>query len=624
MIPREVIDKIFETCRIEEIIGDFVALKKRGVNLLGLCPFHNEKTPSFTVSPTKGIYKCFGCGKGGNSINFVMDHEHYNYPEALRYIAEKYNIEIPEKAITSKDIERSNEKTNLFAISKFANSYYQKTLWETTEGEKIGLSYLKQRGYSDETILQFELGYSLKKKNAFSHHAIISKFEEKNLKKSGLSLNSNDLLRDRFRERIIFPIHNFTGRVLGFGARTLNNQEKAKYLNSPESPIYYKSKVLYGIFFAKKDISKKDNCFIVEGYTDVISLYQKDVKNVVSSSGTSLTKEQIKIISRFTKNITILFDGDNAGIKASFRSINMILKEGLNVKLVLFPEGEDPDSYSKKLSKNDFISFLESEAQDFITFKTTILNNEKQTDPTKRAEIIKDIVTSISVIPNYLIRMEYAKTCSKILDIKEEYLVRELNQERKKIISSNVEVESTLIKNVDSKNSPSELQKLELELLRIIFNYGNNLLGFEGGDISVASFIIKELNLDNISLITPLYNDAFNCIKKQLLENNRFNPDFFINNENFEFNTLAANMLGEKHNISVNWEKKHNIFTRNELDKIKKTTQKAILLLKLFYVSQRIKKIQLLLKNETAKNPDLKMLTSLMKIKKEIHNKLSS
>ena len=419
MIPKETIDKIFENARIEEVVSGFVQLKKRGANFIGYCPFHDEKTPSFTVSASKGIYKCFGCGKGGNSVSFVMEHEHYSYPEALKYLAEKYNIEVKEKEMTPEQSIRANDRDSLYVISSFANKFFQQQLWETEEGKAIGLSYYKERGFSEETIKKFHLGYSPKQKDALSKEALKSSFQKKYLEDSGLSIIKNESAMDRFRERMIFPIHSFSGRVLGFGGRTLQKDNKAKYVNSPESLIYLKSKILYGIYFAKQHISKQNNCYIVEGYTDVISLHQAKVENVVSSSGTSLTSEQIKLINRFTKNITILFDGDAAGLKASFRSIDMILAEGMNVKVVVFPNGEDPDSFAQKCSQEALINYLEENQKDFITFKTNILSKDTNEDPAKRVEMIKDIASSIAQIPDDIGRSEYIKECSRMLRVKD-------------------------------------------------------------------------------------------------------------------------------------------------------------------------------------------------------------
>ncbi|MEE2931654.1 MAG: DNA primase [Bacteroidota bacterium] len=622
MIPKDIIDKIFESSNVEEVISDFVQLKKRGVNMIGLCPFHNEKTPSFTVSPSKGIYKCFGCGKGGNSVNFIMEHEHYSYPEALKYLAKKYNIEFEEENITPEQIEKSNDKNNLFILSDFANHYYQSNLWDNNEGKTYALTYLKERGYSESVIKLFGLGYALKQKDSLTKHSLSSSFEEKYLIESGLSINFKNNMLDRFKERIMFPIHSFTGRILGFGGRTLNKNEKAKYLNSPESLIYHKSKILYGIYFAKQEIAKKNNCFLVEGYTDVISLYQKGIKNVVSSSGTALSKNQIKLIQRFTKNITLLFDADPAGIKASFRSINLILGEGMNVKLILFPDQEDPDSYAKKLSSAEIASFLQKSSQDFITYKTQILTDSIQNDPVKRVSAIKDVVKSISVIPDYLVRMEYAKICSKILDVKEEYLLNQLNQERRILVTKNTSNKDFKTSKEESPKQISKLEKLELELLRIIFNYGTNSISFEEQEFNVVDFIIHELNIDKIEISNPLYKNIFNDVKKQLSNNGKFHADFFINHTNPKYSQLAADLVSIKHNISINWQKKHNIFTSSESDKIKKTCEKTILKLKLLYVNKKIKAIQGLLKNKS-QDLDLNMLSSLIELKKAINDKLN-
>ena len=479
MIPKNTIDEIFETVKIEEVISDFITLKKRGVNLLGLCPFHNEKTPSFTVSPTKGIYKCFGCGEGGNSVSFLMDKEHYSYPEALRYLARKYNIEIVEQAMTEEQAERASEKDSLYIISKFAKDFFTNELLESEEGKTIGLNYFKERGYSEEIIKKFELGYSPKSKDALSKKSIKNQYSKESLLKSGLSIEiDKKALIDRFRERVIFPIHSFSGRILGFGGRALNSNAKAKYQNSPESLIYNKSKILYGIFFAKNAISKNDNCFIVEGYTDVISLHQKGVENVVSASGTALSIDQVKLISRFTNNISILFDGDSAGIKASFRSVDLILKEGMNVKVIPFPENEDPDSFAKQNTSEYLKTFLEKNAIDFITYKTKILNAESEEDPIKRVAIIKEIIRSIALIPDYLTRTEYCKVCSKLLDVKESVLLRDIDQERKRInLSENVQ----RIEKEKPQKAEKNLKrkKYEEEIIRILLNYGDKEINFD-------------------------------------------------------------------------------------------------------------------------------------------------
>ncbi|MEG2666565.1 MAG: DNA primase, partial [Bacteroidales bacterium] len=382
MIPIEVKQQILDSARIDEVVGDFVILKRRGANLLGLCPFHQEKTPSFIVSPAKGIFKCFGCGKGGDSVTFLMEHEQISYPEALKYLARKYNIEIVEEEKTEAQIQKLNDRESLLQVSEYASSYFSKNLWETEQGRAVGLSYFRERGFSDVIIQKFQLGYCLDSWDAFSKEALKESYPKRYLVSSGLSIEKEDRLYDRFRNRVIFPIHSLSGRIIGFGGRVLTvDKTKAKYVNSPESEIYNKSQVLYGIFLAKRDIINKDLAYLVEGYTDVISLHQAGVTNVVASSGTSLTQDQIKLISRFTKNITILYDGDAAGIKASFRGIDMLLSQGLNVRVVLFPDGHDPDSFAKSHTSEQIEKYLQLHAVDFIRFKTGLLLEEVGEDP---------------------------------------------------------------------------------------------------------------------------------------------------------------------------------------------------------------------------------------------------
>jgi len=428
LIPKETIEKIFDAVRIEEVVGDFVTLKKRGVNLLGLCPFHNEKTPSFTVSPSKGIFKCFGCGESGSAVNFLMKHEHFTYPEALRYLANKYGIEVAEEKETPQQKEAKSELESLFAVNSFAQKHFSKNLYETPKGRAIGLSYFNERGFTDKTVKDFQLGYSPETWDDVSKAAMSSGYKKEYLEKSGLSIVKPNQIFDRFRNRVIFPIHNLSGRVIGFGARILTNDKKQpKYLNSPESIIYNKSKVLYGIYFAKTDIVRQDLCYLVEGYTDVISLHQAGIKNVVASSGTSLTEGQIRLIQRYSENIVILYDGDPAGIKASFRGIDMILEQGMNVRIVLFPEGEDPDSYARSHTSGETTTFLKEHSDDFIHFKANLLLKETNNDPIKRANAIEDIAKSISLIPNQFNREEYIRQTWEILDIDQKSFTYRVN-----------------------------------------------------------------------------------------------------------------------------------------------------------------------------------------------------
>ena len=619
MIPKETIDEIFEAAKIEEVISDFVTLKKRGANLLGLCPFHNEKTPSFTVSPSKGIYKCFGCGEGGNSVSFLMDKEHYSYPEALKYLARKYNIEIVEQAMTEEQAERASEKDSLYIISKFAKDFFINELWESEEGKTIGLNYFKERGYSEEIIKKFELGYSPKSKDALSKKSIKKQYSKESLLKSGLSIEiDKKALIDRFRERVIFPIHSFSGRILGFGGRALNPNAKAKYQNSPESLIYNKSKILYGIFFAKNAISKNDNCFIVEGYTDVISLHQKGVENVVSASGTALSIDQIKLISRFTNNISILFDGDSAGVKASFRSVDLILKEGMNVKVIPFPENEDPDSFAKQNTSEDLKTFLEKNAIDFITYKTKILNAESEEDPIKRVAIIKEIIRSIALIPDYLTRTEYCKVCSKLLDVKESVLLRDIDQERKRInLSENVQ----RIEKEKPQKAEKNLKrkKYEEEIIRILLNYGDKEINFDNDTVLVYDFIINELEADNITINNEPHNKIYSEIKR-LSSLNKFNQSYFTSHRENAINKLSIDLLSNKHIISENWASRHKIYTSVESENLKKTAEKSILMLKAQHVEEEIAMIQAKIKSNSAKHEDITLLNNLIKIKNKISN----
>ncbi|NNC70077.1 MAG: DNA primase, partial [Flavobacteriaceae bacterium] len=433
MITKNTIDKVFETARVEEVIGDFVQLKKAGSNFKGLSPFADEKTPSFMVSPVKQIWKDFSSGKGGNVISFLMEHEHYSYPEAIRFLAKKYNIEIEETEQTDEQKQQASERESLFLVSEYARDYFHDILLNNEKGKAIGISYFKERGFTDETIETFQLGYALDVWDAFTETALKKGYQLEFLEKTGLTIVREEKKFDRFKGRVLFPIHSMSGRVLGFGGRILSSEKKAaKYVNSPESEIYHKSKILYGIYHAKQAIAKEDNCYLVEGYTDVIQFHQSGIQNVVASSGTALTPEQIRLVSRLTQNITVLFDGDAAGIRASLRGIDLILEQGMNVKVVAFAEGEDPDSFAKSHSEGELRNFLTENAQDFIQFKVSLLMKEAQNDPVKKAGLIRDIVVSISKIPNNIQREVYVQECAKIMDISEKVLFSELAQLAKK------------------------------------------------------------------------------------------------------------------------------------------------------------------------------------------------
>ena len=629
MIPKHTIDQIFEAAIIEDVVGEFVVLKKRGVNLLGNCPFHNEKTPSFTVSPAKGIYKCFGCGKAGNSINFIMDHEHYTYPEALRYLANKYQIEIEELEETDEQKQAANEKESLFIVSNFAAGYFQKQLHETQEGKSIGLSYFVERGFREDIIKKFQLGYNPDSWEAFTGEALQQGYKLEFLEKSGLTIVKEEKHFDRFKGRVMFPIHNLSGRVLGFGGRILKTDPKAaKYVNSPESEIYHKSNVLYGIYFAKKDIIAKDNCYLVEGYTDVISLYQAGVENVVASSGTSLTEGQIRLISRFTNNITILYDGDAAGLKASFRGIDMILQEGLNVRVVLFPEGEDPDSFAKNNSSADLTKYITDQAQDFIRFKTSVLLKEVGTDPIKRAELIKDIVASISIIPDQIKRSVYIKECSSLLDIQENALINETNKLLRKKFSKNNNEELPIVE--DNYTSFSDEQKhddggLEIEhwedeIIRLLITYGEQTIELEVFDeennpqkhhVLISAYIVSNIIEDELSFENATYQTIIEEYVKWMNEDKVPTHQDFISFPNPAINAVVIDVLSDKHQISENWER-HNIFVTKEENQLNLAVLNSIYAFKLSKLNKLSDKLQTEIKESKNDDDTLILLSQLL------------
>ena len=623
MIPKETIDQIFESCRIEEVVGSYLPdLKKRGANYWACCPFHNEKTPSFSVSPTKGIYKCFGCGKGGNSVNFVMEIGGLSYPEALKELALKYNIEIEEKELTPDQIDKGNKRDGIYLISSFANNFFQKQLWETEEGKIIGLSYFKQRGFSNETIKKFQLGFSPKQRDALSKLALKNLYQKEFLEESGLSFFNEKGCSDRFKDRVIFPIHNYSGKVLGFGGRSLDPKNKAKYLNSPENPIYHKSKVLYGLYFSKSEIGRNDNCFIVEGYTDVISMHQVGVENVVSASGTALSTEQINLIGRLTKNITLLFDGDEAGLRASFKSIDLILKEGMNVKVVMFPKGEDPDSYSKKLTQEGFTNYLSENTKDFIQYKSELLNKNSLNDPAKRVKYIKDIARSISCIPDRLLRSEYCKVSSSLLDVSEQDLLREVSQflqvkKKDTFIHFNTQQQNKI--NSDTANNSIKidlLEECEKEILRLLFNYGNKMLEFADEKINVSEYIIDELHNDSITFSNSFYKQILNEYKQKILEERKLNINHFLNHENSEIQQLSISFVSKKHEISKKWEDIHQIFTGDETKNLELTVEKAILSLKQAFIKSELEKINKVISDD--EDPPIETITKITKLNKAL------
>ena len=586
MIPKQTIDEIFDAAIIEDVVGEFVPLKKRGANLLGNCPFHNEKSPSFTVSPAKGIYKCFGCGKAGNSVNFIMEHEHYSYPEALRFLANKFNIEIEEEEQTSEQKEAADERESLYIVSNYAANYFNKQLLESDEGKAIGLSYFLERGFREDIIEKFQLGYNPDGWKAFTDEAEKAGHNLKYLANSGLTIVKGEKKFDRFKGRVMFPIHNLSGRVLGFGGRILKTDAKAaKYLNSPESEIYHKSKVLYGIYTAKKAISQENICYLVEGYTDVISMYQAGVENVVSSSGTSLTEGQIRLIKRFTPNITILYDGDAAGLKASFRGIDMVLQEGMNVRVVLFPEGEDPDSFAKAHTTEELKDYITTSAQDFIRFKTSVLIKDVGNDPIKKAELVKDIVASIAIIPDQIKRAVYTQECSSLLDIPEQALINEINtilrkgvEKQTKRASSNQqhdELPDDLFfpeEYQEGKSNAGDLAHWEKEILRLLVSFGDQPIKIELLDdneektfeeVTSSVYIIDNINDDEITFENETYQKVFNFYNKVLEDDKLPTHQDFTNHPDQDISQFALDVYSIKYEISPNWVN-HKIFTNTE------------------------------------------------------------
>ncbi len=618
MIKPDTIQTIFETARIDEVVGDFVNLKRRGVNLIGLCPFHNEKTPSFTVSPAKGIYKCFGCGKAGNAVGFVMEHEHYSYPEALKYLAKKYSIEIEEEQLTAEEQKQMDAHESMFTLNSFISGYFQDYLFNNEEGKSIGLTYLKERGFLESTLKKFQLGYA-PARDFYSDHALRNGYKKDILLKTGLSIDKGDHFVDRFRGRVIFPIHNLTGKIIGFGGRILTSEKTvAKYLNSPESDIYNKSKSLYGIFFARNEIVKKDNCYLVEGYTDVISLHQAGIENVVASSGTSLTADQVKIIKRYTPNITILYDGDSAGIKASFRGIDMILDQGMNVKIVLFPEGEDPDSFARAHTYSELESFVEKEAMDFISFKTRLLMGETQGDPVARASLIKEIVQTISHIPDAIIRTVYIKECSNVMELPEQTLMNALNKllrdKYRKQSFQTVEDEQVLIEENyeterQSELDPFDISEHENEIMRLLLLYGPQRIKISDSvedemgevieverEVTVAEYILESLDDDDVVFENKVYNQIVGEIKERVPTGDSPDEAYFIHHPDKEISACVIDLIAEPYELSHNWVR-HKIYVKKENDDLHQTLVTTLNTLRTKLISRVLREITTQLKD---------------------------
>ena len=615
MIKKDTIDKIFEASRVEEVIGEFVSLKKSGSNFKGLSPFTNEKTPSFMVSPVKQIWKDFSSGKGGNVVAFLMEHEHFSYPDALRFLAKKYNILIEETPETEAEKQKSNQKETLFLINQFAMKFFVKNLFKKDEGLSLGISYLKERGFSNEIIKKFEIGYSLDLKNDFFKSAIASSFLKENLEKSGLIINSSNDIIDRFRGRVIFPIRSIAGRVQGFGGRILSNKSKtAKYINSPESLVYAKSKILYGIFEAKKAIANQDLCYLVEGYTDVIQMHQSGIENVVSSSGTALSIDQIQIIKRLTKNVTLLFDSDEAGLRASLRGVDLFLEQGINVRVIVFPDGEDPDSFSKGRQKEEIIKYFNKSSKDFIEFKASLLLKESLDDTVKKSSAIKDIVISISKIPDLIQQEIFVKKCSELMNVSEDVLFNVIEQEKNKnrFRKKNNDIFKKpfeLIENTSNrKKNDLEITYLEKQIIHILLCYGEEeaffdeifLLHGENGRIIEESKIIKskvyekiflDLQQDEVELINPLYQELYSILIEFYQTQGKVIVDKLIRSIKPELSKIVSDLLLSDEIYQLHKWDQRNVFVKDKKSLVGQLVSETILSLRKSLIDQKIKSL---------------------------------
>nr|WP_294922627.1 DNA primase [uncultured Flavobacterium sp.] len=661
MISQSTIDSVFETARVEEVIGDFVNLKRAGSNFKGLSPFSDERSPSFMVSPAKGIWKDFSTGKGGNSVKFLMEHSQFTYPEAIRYLARKYNIEIEETEQTDAEKAITDVRESMYLVSEFAKDYFHKTLLNSEEGKAIGLSYFKERGFTNETIKKFSLGYSTETWDALTKEALGKGYKLEFLESTGLTIPRDDRPFDRFKGRVMFPIESMSGRVLGFGGRILTNDKKAaKYLNSPESDIYHKSKVLYGIFQAKQSIAKQNNCYLVEGYTDVIQFHQAGIENVVASSGTALTPDQIRLVNRLTRNITVLFDGDAAGLRASIRGIDLILEEGMNVRVCAFPDGEDPDSFARKNSHDDLVAYLEENSKDFIQFKASVLMKEAKNDPIKKADLIRDMVVSISKIPDRIQREVYTQECARIMDISEQVLVSTLAQLIQKDISEANKKQKQeqkpfqVYKNQnpntgysggdpeDPRNGPPEdyypgesgypvqqqadkvdiLYRLERKVIEILLLYGDKSEEFEDvllknneeGEVVMVSEkrqykvfhrIYLSLQEDEVELSNKLFQDIFTDLIGFYHQNEKFSLEQYLMRLQPDFAQEVTDILMEDERLALhNWEGQ-NIFTKGKHETIAQYVTETIMSMRWFLVGKIIEELKSSIQPDNSDNTEL-------------------
>ena len=654
MISQNTIDSVFETARVEEVIGDFVNLKRAGSNFKGLSPFSDERSPSFMVSPAKGIWKDFSTGKGGNSVKFLMEHSQFTYPEAIRYLARKYNIEIEETEQSDAEKAMTDVRESMYLVSEFAKDYFHKTMLNSEEGKAIGLSYFKERGFTNETIKKFSLGYSPETWDALTKEALGKGYKLEFLESTGLTIAREDRPFDRFKGRVMFPIESMSGRVLGFGGRILTNDKKAaKYLNSPESDIYHKSKVLYGIFQAKQSIAKQNNCYLVEGYTDVIQFSQAGIENVVASSGTALTPDQIRLINRLTRNITVLFDGDAAGLRAAIRGIDLILEEGMNVRVCAFPDGEDPDSFARKKSHDDLVAYLEENSKDFIQFKASILMNEAKNDPIKKADLIRDMVNSISKIPDRIQREVYVQECARIMDISEQVLVSTLAQLTQKEIADAGKKQKQEQKQKafevhrndyppddpryyddptfpgDMEQPPSAtservdiLYRLERKVIEILLLYGDKTEEFEDvllknndeGDVVMVSEkrmykvynrIYLSLQEDEVDLSNNLFRDIFTDLIGFYNQNEKFSLEQYLMRLQPDFAQEVTDILMEDERLSLHDWEGQNIFTKSKHETIGQYVSETIMTMRWYLVDRIIEELKSSIKPENSDNTEL-------------------
>ncbi len=630
MIDQATVDRVIEAAQsqITDVISDFVHLKKRGINYIGHCPFHNEKTPSFIVSPHKGIFKCFGCGKGGNAVNFLMEHEQITFVDAIRTLGKKLNIHIEEKEASDQDLIQKNERESMLVVTDYASRYFTRSLFETDEGQSVGLGYFRQRGFRDDIIRKFQLGYSPESKDALTREALVQGYKLEFLEKTGLSIVRDEYKADRFRGRVIFPIHSLSGKVIAFGGRILQTDAKAaKYLNSPESEIYHKSQILYGIYYARQEMVRQDRAYLVEGYTDVLSFHQAGITNVVASSGTALTIDQIRLMARFTPNVTIIYDGDTAGIKASIRGIDLVLEEGMNVKVLLLPEGEDPDSFAKKLGGEALLDYIKKNETDFIKFKTALLLEDSKNDPIKRAQLIQDIVRTIAMIPDPIIRSVYVKECSNLMKVEEPVLYIEIGKIKKK----KQEQGRSFIRPADGTNSfatpvsplpvltsstnPFEIE--EREILRFLLKYGDYALGpvNTGGEeiiMSVGEYIVHNLRQDELKSENPLHNMILELYEEQMKQPGFSVRKYFVSHPNPDVSRIASDLIAREYILSKIHQRSGEIKKDDEL--LDSLVPRVVNELKWKMIKVRLEQKRQLLKTaEEAKDDD-----SMMKVIREI------